>query len=69
MGKTAALPDVQWKRLERCEALWDSSRLGDMPLEEGGVVMPHREEGLHRGSLLPQEEFRSQVEFCTRDKQ
>lgn len=34
-----------------------------MPLEEGGVVMPHNEEGLHRGSFPPQEEFNSQ-EFC-----
>ena len=60
---------MQWKRLGRCEALWESSRLGDMPLEEGGVAMPHNEEGLHRGSFPPQEELSSQVEFCTeRDK-
>lgn len=57
------VPDVQWKRVGRCEALWESSKLGDMPLEEGGVVMPHNEEGLHRGSFPPQEEFNSQ-EFC-----
>lgn len=57
------VPDVQWKRLGRCEALWESSKLGDMPLEEGGVAMPHKEEGLHRGSFPPQEEFSSQVEF------
>lgn len=57
-------PDVQWKRLGRCEALWESSKLGDMPLEEGGVAMPHNEEGLHRGSFPPQEELSSQVEFC-----
>lgn len=57
-------PDVQWKRLGRCEALWESSRLGDMPREEGGVAMPHNEEGLHRGSFPPQEELSSQVEFC-----
>lgn len=58
------VPDVQWKRLGRCEALWESSKLGDMPLEEGGVAMPHNEEGLHRGSFPPQEELCSQVEFC-----
>ena len=34
------------------------------PLEEGGVAMPHNEEGLHRGSFPPQEELSSQVEFC-----
>lgn len=56
-------PDVQWKRLGRCEALWESSRLGDMPREDGGVAMPHREEGLHRGSFPPQE-FSSLFEFC-----
>lgn len=55
---------MQWKRLGRCEALWESSKLGDMPLEEGGVAMPHNEEGLHRGSFPPQEELSSQVEFC-----
>lgn len=60
-----SVPDVQWKRLGRCEALWESSRLGDMPREEGGVAMPHREEGLHRGSFPPQEEFSSLFEFCT----
>lgn len=48
----------------RCEALWDSSKLGDMPLEEGGVAMPHNVEGLHKGSFPPQEELSSQVEFC-----
>lgn len=62
------VPDVQWKRLGRCEALWESSRLGDMPLEEGGVAMPHNEEGLHRGSFPPQEELSSQVEFCEKDQ-
>lgn len=56
-------PDVQWKRLGRCEELWESSKLGDMPLEEGGVAMPHKEEGLHSGSFPPQEEFSSQAEF------
>lgn len=56
-------PDVQWKRLGGCEALWESSRLGDMPLDEGGVAIPHNEEGLHSGSLPPQKEFSSQVEF------
>lgn len=55
---------MQWKRVGRCEALWDSSKLGDMPLEEGGVAMPHNVEGLHKGSFPPQEEFSSQVEFC-----
>lgn len=59
------VPDVQWKRLGRCEALWESSRLGDMPREDGGVAMPHSEEGLHRGSFPPQEEFSSLFEFCT----
>ncbi|TNN31180.1 hypothetical protein EYF80_058669 [Liparis tanakae] len=56
-------PDVHWKRPGRCEALWESSRLGDMPLEEGGVAMPHNEEGLHRGSFPPEEELRSPVEL------
>lgn len=59
---------MQWKRLGRCEALWESSKLGDMPLDEGGVAMPHSEEGLHRGSFPPQEELSSQVEFCKRKK-
>ena len=48
--------------MDRWEALLDSSRLGDMPLEEGGVAMPHREEGLHRGSFPPHEGFRSPLE-------
>lgn len=55
---------MQWKRLGRSEALWESSKLGDMPLDEGGVAMPHNEEGLHKGSFPPQEELSSQVEFC-----
>lgn len=54
---------MQGKRLGRCEALWESSKLGDMPLEEGGVAIPHNEEGLHRGSFPPQEELSSHVEF------
>ena len=49
--------------MDRWEALLDSSRLGDMPREEGGVAMPHREEGLHRGSFPPHEELRSPLEF------
>lgn len=48
----------------RCEALWESSKLGDMPREEGGVAMPHNEEGLHKGSFPTQEELSSQEEFC-----
>lgn len=35
-----------------------------MPLEEGGVAIPHKEEGLHRESFTPPEELSSQVEFC-----
>lgn len=35
-----------------------------MPLEDGGVAMPHNEVGLHKGSFAPQDELRSQVEFC-----
>lgn len=37
---------------------------GDMPLEDGGVAMPHIEVGLHKGSFPPHDELRSQVEFC-----
>lgn len=35
-----------------------------MPLDEGGVAIPHSEEGLHSGSFPPQKELSSQVEFC-----
>lgn len=34
-----------------------------MPLDEGGVVMPHMEEGLHTESFPLQEEFSSAAEF------
>ena len=40
--------------------------MGDMPLEDGGVAMPHREEGLHRGSFPSQAELSAQLEFFTR---
>lgn len=38
-----------------------------MPLEDGGVAMPHNEEGLHKGSFPPQEELSSEV-FCNVQK-
>lgn len=39
-----------------------------MPLDDGGVAMPHMEEGLHRGSFPLHEEFSSpefwRLEVC-----
>lgn len=56
-------PDVLRKRLVLFEALWDSSALGDMLWEDGGVAMPHNEVGLHSESFPPQEELSSKEKF------
>lgn len=50
-------PGVLGFRPERWEALCEMSEtvVGDIPLELGGVVIPHIEEGLHISSFVPEE--------------
>lgn len=53
MSVSVLIPRVLCTRPGRWEVLWDSSEgvlVGEIPREEGGVAIPHTEEGLQKSS-------------------
>lgn len=50
-------PGVLGTRAETLEALCETSEtvVGDIPLELGGVLIPHTDEGLHMASFIPED--------------